>query len=70
MPTSTFSCSNCNEPFTLHLSDDTTRADYGKCVERDKTHRNMERIILCRNCERRNTIYYCTESHGILITED
>jgi hypothetical protein len=66
----TFSCSNCDEPFSLHLPAETTRADYRKCVERDKTYHNMERIILCQNCERRNTVYYCTESHGMLITED
>jgi len=70
MPTSTFSCSNCNEPFSLYLPENTTRADYRKCVERDQSYHNLERIRLCRNCERRNTIYYCTESHSMLITED
>ena len=66
MSARTFSCSNCNEPFSVHLPEDVTRADSSKCQDIDTTHHNFERTIQCQNCEHRNTIYYCTETHAIL----
>ena len=58
-----FSCSRCNEPFSVHLPEDTTKADFSKCEDKDITYHNLEHTIQCQNCEHRNTIYYCIDSH-------
>ena len=64
MAARTFSCSNCNEPFSVHLPEDVTR-DSSKCQDIDTTHHNLERTIQCQNCDQRNIIYYCIDSHPI-----
>lgn len=61
---------SCNEPFTVHLPEDTKKADHNKCEDKDKTYHNLEHTIQCENCEHRNTIYYCTDTHPILMTGD
>ena len=66
MASRTFSCSSCNEPLSVHLVDDVTRADSSKCQDIDTTHHNLERTIQCQKCEHSNTIYYCTETHPLL----
>ena len=66
MSVQTFSCSDCNEPFSVHLPEDVTREDSSKCQDIDTTHHNLERTTQCQNCEHSNTIYYCTETHAIL----
>jgi hypothetical protein len=70
MSVRTFSCSNSNEPFSVHLPDDRKKADFSKCEDKDTTYHNLEHIIQCQNFEHRNIIYYCTESHPMLMTED
>ena len=60
----------CNEPFSVHLPEDTTKADFSKCEDKDTTYHNLEHTIQCQNCEHRNTIYYCIDSHPMLMTED
>ena len=66
MASRTFSCSNCNEPISVHLPEDVTRADSSKCRDIDTNYHNLERTIQCQNCDHKNTIYYCTDTHPIL----
>ncbi len=68
MAARTFSCSNFNEPFSVHRRYE--KANFGKCEDKDTAYHNLEHIIQCQNCEHRNIIYYCTESHPMLMTED
>jgi hypothetical protein len=42
----------------------------GKCEDKDTTYHNLEHTIQCQNCEHRNIIYYCIDSHPMLMTED
>lgn len=69
MSVRTFSCTNCKEPFTVHLPEDTKKAARNKCGDKDTTNHNLQHTIQCENCEHRNTIYYCTDRHPILMTE-
>jgi DNA-directed RNA polymerase subunit RPC12/RpoP len=66
MATRTFSCSKCNESFSVHPPENVTRADSSKCQDIDTNYHNLVRTIECQNCEHRNIIYYCTETHPIL----
>ena len=50
MSVRTFSCSNCDEPFSVHLPEDTTKA-VSKCEDKDTTYHNLEHTIQCQNCE-------------------
>ena len=61
MAARTFSCSNCNEPISVHLPEDVTRADSSKCQDIDTNYHNLERTIQCQNCDHKNTIYDCTK---------
>ena len=70
MSVRTFSCSNCNEPFSVHLPENTTKADFSKCEDKDTTYHNLQHTIQCQNCEHRNTIYYCIDSHPMLMSAD
>jgi hypothetical protein len=70
MSVRTFSCSSCNEPFTVHLPENTTKAAYTKCEDTDTTYHNLEHTIQCQNCEHRNTIYYCIDAHPLVAMGD
>lgn len=65
MSVRTFSCSNCNEPFSVHLPEDTKKADFSKCEDKDTTYHNLEHTIQCQNCDQRNIIYSCIDSYSI-----
>ena len=65
-----FSCSNCNEEFHINLPEDTTRAGYERCDDKDTTYHNLERTIQCQNCEDGTTIYYCTDEHPPIAFEN
>jgi len=66
MAARTFSCSNCNESFSLHLPENTINAAYTKCEDKDMTHHNLERIIQCQNWEHSNIVYYCIHTHPLV----
>lgn len=66
----TFSCANCNEPFEVHLPEETTKARYNKCEDTVINYHNLERTVQCQNCEQRNTIFYCTDTHPLVAVGD
>ena len=64
------SCSNCNEPFDVDLSEATTRVDFSKCEDIDTNYHNLEYLIQCQNCEDRLTLYYCVDGHPLIAMGD
>lgn len=67
----TFSCSQCNESFEVHLPEETKKAGYKKnCEEKDTTFHNLEHVVQCQNCDHRNTVYYCIDAHPLAAMGD
>ena len=70
MSVRTFSCSNCNEPFHLHLPEDTTKADFSKCEDKYTFITIYNTQSNAKIVSARNTIYYSIDGHPMLMTED
>jgi len=70
MTSYTLCCFSCNTPFSVLLPEDSTRAGYSKCEDKNTTYHNLERAVECQNCDHRNRVYYCSETHPLIATED
>ena len=66
----TFSCSNCELPFSLILTDETTRTSTSECEDVDTKFHNIKHEENCQNCKHVNTIYYCTNAHPVIEKDD
>jgi len=66
MKTHTSSCPNCDQPFEVLLPDETTKTSYTECEDEDVKLHNLKHVSQCQNCEHRNTIYYCTNTHPLV----
>jgi ubiquitin len=62
----TFSCSNCEFPFSIFLTDETTRTSTSECEDVNTKSHNIRHEEECQNCNHKNTIYYGTDVHPLL----
>jgi hypothetical protein len=62
----TFSCSNCEVPFSIFLTDKTTRTSTSKCEDVDTKFHSIKHEEECQNCKHKNTIYCCTDAHPVV----
>ena len=46
----TFSCFNCEVPFSIFLTDDTTRISTSECEGADTKSHNIKHEEKCQNC--------------------
>jgi hypothetical protein len=61
-----FSCSSCELPFSIFLTDETTRTSTSECEGVNTKSHNIRHEEECQNCKHVNTIYYCTDAHPVL----
>ena len=52
----TFSCSNCEMPFSIFLTDETTRTSTSEFEDVDTESHNIKHEENCQNCKHVNTI--------------
>jgi hypothetical protein len=62
----TFSCSNCELPFSISLPDETARTSTSECEEVDSNSHSIKHEEQCQNCKHISTIYYCTNTHTLV----
>lgn len=58
--------SSCELPFSIFLTDETTRTSTSECEDVNaKSHNNMHEEE-CPQCKHKNRIYYCTDAHPVV----